>query len=202
LKKIKTKGGMVMQKNGYGLGLYSGLLRICFLLLFAIVFAILFGCSGKSKQTKTTYEIAKVPKIGEIITTDRALALCVQYDFDYLAERIKDNPDHFKAWEFDGCSMTPTEVLSEIIKVPSLAEICLKHDLGYAYGDPGNEAERLMVDRQFQSDLLNAGASEFVAKTMFNAVREGGKEKLCLSFSWGFARVKPCKPVIGIRLKN
>ena len=35
--------------------------------------------------------------------------------------------------------MTPTEVVSEIIKVPTLVEICLRHDLGYAYGDPGNE---------------------------------------------------------------
>jgi hypothetical protein len=202
LKKLNTKGGMLMQENGYGLGLYSGLLRICFLLLFAIVFAILFGCSGKSKQAKTTYEIAKVPKIGEIITTERALALCVHYDLNYLAVRIEKNPDHFNDWEFDGCSMTPTEVLSKAIKIPSLAEICLKHDLGYAYGDPGNQAERLKVDRQFQSELLHAGASEYVAKTMFIAVREGGKEELCLSFSWGFARVEPCKLGFGIKVKK
>jgi len=98
--------------------------------------------------------------------------------------------------------MTPTEVLSEIIKVPSLTEICLRHDLGYAYGEPGNEGERLKVDRQFQLELLNAGASEFVAKTMFKAVRQGGKEAFCLSFSWSFARVEPCKPGFGIRLEK
>lgn len=170
---------------------------------------VLLASSGNLNQTKASSEkgnekseIAKLPKIGEVVTTERALELCVHYDLNYLAERIEDNPDHFKEWEFDGCSMTPTEVVSKIIKVPSLAEICLRHDLGYAYGDPGNEEERLMVDRQFQSELLNAGASEYVAKTMFNAVREGGKEKYCLPFSWSFARVEPCTRGSGYRLKK
>ena len=97
--------------------------------------------------------------------------------------------------------MTPTEVLSELIKVPSLTEICLRHDLGYAYGDPGNEEERLIVDKKFQNELLDGGASEFAAKAMYNAVRVGGKEKLCLSFSWSFARVAPCKIGVGLMSK-
>ena len=98
--------------------------------------------------------------------------------------------------------MTPNEVLSELIKVPSLAEICLRHDLGYAYGDPGNGNERLEVDRKFRADLMSAGADEFAAKAMFNAVRVGGKEELCLPFSWGFARVAPCKPGFGLKSKK
>ena len=98
--------------------------------------------------------------------------------------------------------MTPTEVLSKAIKVPSLTEICLKHDLGYAYGDPGNVEERVNVDRLFRSELLNAGASEFVANTMFNAVRQGGKEEFCLSFSWSFARDAPCKRGSGFSKKK
>jgi hypothetical protein len=95
--------------------------------------------------------------------------------------------------------MTPTEVLSELIKVPSLTEICLRHDLGYAYGEPGNKDERLIVDEKFQNDLVNGGASGFAAKAMFDAVRVGGKEELCLTFSWGFARVAPCKPGSGLK---
>jgi hypothetical protein len=146
--------------------------------------------------------IAEPPESGEIVTTEQALSLCLLYDLNYLAERIKDNPDHFKAWEFDGCSMTPTEVLSEIIRVPSLTEICLRHDLGYAYGEPGNEDERLAVDRRFQLELLNGGASEFVAKTMFNAVREGGKEKYCFSFTWSYARVGSCTRGFGFKIKK
>jgi hypothetical protein len=95
-----------------------------------------------------------------------------------------------------------TKVLSELIKVPTLVEICLRHDLGYAYGDPGNDKERLIVDKKFQNELLDGGASEFVAKTMFDAVRAGGKEKLCLPFSWSFARVAPCKLGVGLILKQ
>jgi len=173
------------------------------------VLCVLLASSGNLNQTKASSEkgnekseIAKLPKIGEVVTTERALELCVHYDLNYLAERIEDNPDHFKEWEFDGCSMTPTEVLSELIKVPSLTEICLRHDLGYAYGEPGDEEERLIVDKKFQNELRDGGASEFAAKAMFGAVRAGGKEKLCLSFSWGFARVAPCKLGVGLMLKQ
>jgi predicted HD phosphohydrolase len=85
------------------------------------------------------------------------------------------------------------------MKVPSLTEICLRHDLGYAYGDPGNESERKEVDSKFKNELLSAGASEFAAKAMYDAVRVGGKEELCLSFTWGFAREAPCKPGSGLK---
>jgi len=118
----------------YSLSLYSTLLIIG--LLLGIVFAVLSGCTGKSKQAKASPEsvsekrnIANLPKIGEIVTTESGIELCEHYGLNYLADRIEDNPDLFKEWEFDGCSMTPTEVLREIIKVPSLTEICLRHDL-------------------------------------------------------------------------
>jgi len=191
----------------YSLSLYSTLL--IFGLFLGIVFGVLSGCTGKSKQPNASNQgvgakrnIAELPKIGDIVTTERGLALCEHYGLNYLADRIEDNPDLFKEWEFDGCSMTPTEVLSELIKVPSLTEICLRHDLGYAYGEPGDEEERLIVDKKFQNELRDGGASEFAAKAMFGAVRAGGKEKLCLSFSWGFARVAPCKLGVGLMLKQ
>jgi hypothetical protein len=196
-----------MQENIYRLNLYSTLLIIC--LFLSLPFGFLSGCSGKSKQAKASPEsvsekrnIANLPKIGEIVTTESGLELCEHYGLNYLADRIEDNPDLFKEWEFDGCSMTPTEVLREIIKVPFLTEICLRHDLGYAYGEPGNEEERIIVDKKFQNELLDGGASEFVAKAMFDAVRVGGKEKLCLPFSWGFARVASCKRGVGLKLKQ
>ena len=178
-------------------------------LFCGVFYGVLSGCSEKSNQTKASYENvsekeikAELPQIGEIVTTERGLVLCEHYGLNHLAKRIEDNPDQFKEWEFDGCSMTPTDVLSELIKVPSLTEICLRHDLGYAYGDPGNEEERVLVDKKFQNELLDGGASEFVAKAMFDAVRVGGKEKLCLPFSWGFARVASCKRGVGLKLKQ
>ena len=198
-----------MQENRYRFSSYFILLGICPFLLIGLMFGFLSGCSGKSKQAKASHEsvsekriTAELPKIGEIVTTERALDLCEYYGFNYLAKRIKDNSDHFKEWEFDGCSMTPEAVVSELIKVPTLVEICLRHDLGYAYGDPGNEEERILVDKKFQKDLLDGGASELAAKAMFDAVRVGGKEKLCLPFSWSFARVAPCKLGVGLILKQ
>ena len=197
-----------MREYRYRFSLYITLLSICPLFLIGLGFGILSGCSGTSQQAKTSQEgdrgkgaVVELPKIGEIVTTQRALELCQHYDLNHLAGRIEDNPDLFKEWEFDGCSMTPDDVLREIIKVPSLTEICLRHDLGYAYGDPGDQEERMMVDKKFQNELLSAGASEFVAKTMFDAVRVGGKEELCLPFSWSFARVAPCKIGVGFQKK-
>ena len=198
-----------MKENRKIFRLSTVLLSIWAFLFIGVVIGILFGCSGKSKQTGASDEgvsgkrtIAELPKIGEIVTTERALELCEQYGFNHLAERIQDNPDLFKEWEFDGCSMTPDAVLSQVIKVPSLIEICLRHDLGYAYGDPGNKEERLIVDEKFQNDLLGGGASEFAAKAMFDAVRLGGKEELCLPFSWSFARVASCKPGFGLMINK
>jgi hypothetical protein len=198
-----------MQEKRFRVSLSNALLRIFAFLFIVIVLGVPPGCSGNSKQAKVSHEIAgeksmnvELPKIGEIVTTEQALALCVHFGFNHLAERIEDNPDLFKEWKFDGCSMTPDEALAELIKVPSLTEICLRHDLGYAYGEPGNEKERLTVDRIFQNELLSAGASEFAAKAMFNAVRVGGKEEFCLPFSWGFARAASCKPGSGLNLKN
>ena len=34
-----------------------------------------------------------LPKIGETITTDRALELCKYFNLDYLVERISNNKD-------------------------------------------------------------------------------------------------------------
>ena len=198
-----------MQKNRYGFSLYTTLLSIGPFLFIGLAFGFLSGCSGKSRQTKVSLDsvsekrtITELPKIGEIVTTERAIQLCVHYGLNRLAQRIEDNPDLFKEWEFDGCSMTPTEVLSELIKVPSLTEICLRHDLGYAYGEPGDEQERMLVDRAFQEDLIDGGASKVTAKVMFDVVRLGGKEKHCLPFSWGFARVAPCKLGVGLIVED
>jgi hypothetical protein len=130
LKKLNTKGGMLMQENRFGFRFYISLLCICSFLLIDPVHCVLSASSANLNQTKAASKNlsenskkAKLPRIGEVVTTKRALALSVHYDLNYLAVRIEKNPDHFKDWEFDGCSMTPTEVLSKAIKIPSLAAI-------------------------------------------------------------------------------
>jgi hypothetical protein len=104
-------------KHRYSLSLYLTLLSIC--LFLGRVFGVLSGCSGKTKQAKASHEslsekriIAQLPKIGELVTTESALELCEHYGLNHLAKRIEDNPDLFKEWEFDGCSMTPDAVVS------------------------------------------------------------------------------------------
>jgi len=196
-----------MQENRYRVNSYFALLSFYSFLFICIVVGVMSGCSGKSNQLEASHEnviekriIVELPKIGEIVTTERALELCLHYGFNHLAKRIKNNPDRFKDWKFDGCSMTSEEVLSKLINVPSLTEICLRHDLGYAYGNPANEKERLQVDRNFQNELLSTGANKYAAKAMFEAVRIGGKEELRLPFSWGFGRVEPCEPGVGLKL--
>jgi len=73
-----------MQENRYSLSLHSTLLIIC--LFLGIVFGVLSGCSGNSKQAKASPEsvsekgmIAELPKIGDIVTTKRAIELCEHY---------------------------------------------------------------------------------------------------------------------------
>ena len=82
-----------MQGNRYSVGLYFTLLSICPFLFIGIVFGVLSGCSDKSKQSKVFHEsvrekriIVELPKIGEIVTTERALEICLHYAFRHLAK--------------------------------------------------------------------------------------------------------------------
>ena len=92
-----------MQENRYSLSLCLTLLGICFFLFIGLVFGFLSGCSGKSKQAKISPEsvsekknIAELPKIGELVTTERALGLCGHLGLNHLTKRIKDNPTSFQ----------------------------------------------------------------------------------------------------------
>ena len=129
-----------------------------------------------------------IPNIGETITTDRALDLCRSFGLDYLVERIEYAPDVFKDWVFDGASMIPDELFSQVFDIPSLTEISLRHDLKYAYGEPGDLQEKARADEAFKQDLLNDGAAPAVAQLMFQAVETFGDGPIATDFSWGFAR--------------
>lgn len=133
-----------------------------------------------------------LPAIGATITTERARALCRERGaaFDYIIERIEACPGDFKNWIFDGASLVPDHLAAKILHIPHLLEIALKHDLKYAYGELGNEAERLRADREFRADLIADGTNPLVAESLFAAVRLGGREELKTSFSWGFARIE------------
>ncbi len=129
----------------------------------------------------------QLPDIGDMITTEKAMQFCRHYGLGFLVNRIEDNPDNYTSWKFDGCSMLPDKLISALINVETLTEICLRHDLRYAFGEPGNDEERLRTDLILALELLEGGASAVVSETFFDGVRLGGGE-LGFSFSWGFAR--------------
>lgn len=129
----------------------------------------------------------EAPKIGDRVTTESALLLCEQYGLHDLAERLRLDPGAYKSWVFDGCSMLPDKLVAALTGIKNLTEICLRHDLRYAYGEPGNREERLRADYILGIELLDGGANAVVSKTFFDAVRFGGGE-LGFSFSWAFAR--------------
>ena len=162
------------------------------------------GCSHGSgsadARTQSRDHVSVVPAVPDVddtITSQSALALAKHYGLTAVAGRIRSDPDRYGEWVFDGCSMAPDALLSQLLKVPELTEICLRHDLAYGYGLPGNKEERLQVDSRFREELLHAGAPGFAAKAMFDAVRIFGKEEGCLSFTWGFALKSPCRPGAG-----
>jgi len=74
-----------MQENRKSFCLSTTFLSICAFLFSGMVTGTLLGCSGKSKQAKVSYAkvgenriIAELPKIGEIVSTERAIELCVR----------------------------------------------------------------------------------------------------------------------------
>ncbi|MBC8440830.1 MAG: hypothetical protein H8D87_14265 [Deltaproteobacteria bacterium] len=132
-----------------------------------------------------------LPETGDTITTEKALELCQQFSLDYLTDRLNSNPKKYKDWIFDGCSGLPDEIMGFFTGCDwkdITYNCCLPHDLGYAYGDPGNDKERKQVDLKFFSDLITkAGMKKWCAAGFLAAVRTGGAEEFGLSFSWGFA---------------
>lgn len=138
----------------------------------------------------------QTPAVGEMITTLRARALCLERGatFDYIVERIDATPEDFREWIFDGASMVPDELVAKLFGMPNLIEIALRHDLKYAYGEPGNHEERVRADRELKHELLEDGAPAWLAEVFHAAVRVFGGDALRMKFSWGFARIEAKPP--------
>jgi hypothetical protein len=136
-------------------------------------------------------QLMNLPEIGAVITTPVGLALCRYFQLDYLVKRIVSKPDAYRDWAFDGCSGLPDEYMGLFTGCrwqDITYRCCLPHDLCYAYGEPGNTAERKQVDEAFYKDLVEkAGMQKWAAIAFLAAVRVGGAEQLGLSFTWAFA---------------
>ena len=70
--------------------------------------------------------------------------------------------------------------------MPNLTRISLKHDLKYAYGEPGDSKRRVLADLDFYSDLVIDGCCPEMAHVIFSAIRVFGEDDPL--FGWGFAR--------------
>lgn len=148
----------------------------------------------------------KTIEIGNKITTAMAIELCKQYGFGHLVSRIEEDQDAFKEWVFDGASMIPDGLFSQVVGIHNLTEIALKHDLKYAYGAPGNKEEKSKADKEFKEELLNDGASPEIADLMFKAVDIFGDGLVKTSFSWGVCakiamvgkRLLVCPPILTV----
>lgn len=137
----------------------------------------------------------KLPEIGETITTQWAVELCEHFGLDYLLDRIQTHPERYKEWKFDGCSCLPDEIVG-LFTGCDWQDItylcCLPHDLGYAYGTPGDRHEKQRVDDRFYEDLIaKAHMKGWIAEAFRKAVELGGEEVFGLSFSWAFASRRP-----------
>ncbi len=126
----------------------------------------------------------KTIEIGNKITTEMALELCKHYGFGHLISRIEEDQESFKDWIFDGASTIPDELFSRIFDIPSLTDISLRHDLKYAYGEPGNKEKKRSLKRGYLTMVLRQKSQISCSKlsTLF------GDGLVKTSFSWGFAR--------------
>ena len=130
----------------------------------------------------------RVPEIGEIITNKLAIELCDYYGFDEIARRIREQPERYRDWEFDGGSMIPDEFMAEWLNIPeeSLVEAFLLHDIPYAFGESNDKKGKHIADCTLELRLLNIGAPSEVAKKVRAAIEIFGSFP-GTSFHWGFA---------------
>lgn len=128
--------------------------------------------------------------IGDVITPETGLELCRHFKLDYLVKRLEGNLDRYKSFEFDGASMLPDTLAAFLVGIEPKCftyQCALPHDIGYAYGAPGNDIEKERVDLKFKSNLItNCNINKWKASVFYYGVKYGGIEELGLSFSWGF----------------
>jgi hypothetical protein len=96
------------------------------------------------------------PNLGDYISVEHAEFLTAYYGIWYINKRLRDNPDRYKGFFFNGCSGVPDFIFQYFSKTgwkDITYECCLPHDLEYSYGDYGNNTERKESDTRFKQKL-------------------------------------------------
>ena len=132
----------------------------------------------------TIQEISsQLPKVYEVISNERVIALCRLRGLNDLAEKIIHDPP-LQPFKSDGCSCWFQE-WNKVEMFPA----CFFHDIKYWCGYPGENVARLIADAELMIDIATLTNSTEMAETMFHGVRIGGGSIFKQSFSWGFGRM-------------
>ena len=131
-----------------------------------------------------------IPKVGDIITRRQGEKLCRHFGMYREANRIASRPEAYRKWEFDGCTGLPDVLLRRLHLMgwqwQAVTLACLKHDLRYAYGIPGDKHGRLFADRELRTGLAKV-IPGWAAWTFYAIVRVGGAGFYGTDYSWSFA---------------
>ena len=129
-------------------------------------------------------------KIGDTITPAMGLQIANHFGMVEIVSRIEAQPEMYKDFIFDGVSGLPENLASFLAEVDEeilTYEIALPHDVGYGYGEPGNDEEKEIIDIDFENRLIKYRCPKWKAKVAKRIVDILGKEELGQKFSWAFA---------------
>jgi hypothetical protein len=105
-----------------------------------------------------------------------------------LWDKIKNDPP-IKPFKSDGCSGGWPDVWkNKAGKKVSLYKECLRHDLHYWAGYPGEDIAKFLADVELMTSVVLKTKRVKLGITMFIGVIFGGSEKFNTSFKWSFGR--------------
>ena len=116
--------------------------------------------------------------LDETITPERGAVLCDLYGIHSIAKEIRNSPEKFQNFHFNG-SKYPMNIVYDAI---------LPHRLQYEYGKIGT-SDKEKADNRLLRDLLNSGHGiicsywSFIKFKLFGFIKFGSSRKINSSFS-------------------
>ena len=131
----------------------------------------------------------ELPEIGDTITLEWWIELAEYFGLDSVAKKLREHPERYRPWVFDGCSGLPQRAFKILCgdKYDIVTKFCCcPHDLSHAAG--GTEEERAKSNEDFRENLIDlAKFSEAKAYGFYYSVVVGGSDKFDTEWKWGFA---------------
>lgn len=124
-----------------------------------------------------------LPKKGVIVNLDQLKLICVEYNMMDTWKTIELDPPK-NPFKTDGCTMWPDNWKSH-----DIYPCCVKHDIRYWCGYPGDSVKRLIADFELGIDVVTVTKNVSLSLMMFQGVRAGGSDMFNQHFSWAFGRI-------------